>query len=484
MIARTELRGAIRRGIAWKAGALGVNQLLRLATLVIVARALSPREFGLAAMAMSFWAVAAVFTDLAFAAALVQRTEIDERDRSTAFWASVLSGFALALGGVAASGAVAAFFDEPDVQWLFAALALGVFLSALASTHVALLTRAMDFKTLELVSVAATVAGAFVGIGLALGGLGAWAVVANALAVSAVTCALVWLRSDWRPRLLFSSASLRQLSGFASLLSATRLVVALHRSADRLLIGRFLGAPALGTYAVPASIVFIPAARLVDPIRGVLFPAFAKLQRSVPELAEAWMRTTRLVCALLAPVLVTLALTAPEIVGIALTSRWSESATLLSILAVAGLFQLAGSMNAVVLAALDRLATVLRVFLLTAALSVVGFSIGKRFGIEGAVAGYAGATAVVAPFYVLTTARALRVNSRGVASVYAGPAIGILAMALSIAGVNRLLLGDVSSVAARLAGATFLGVAVYALVVLRSSRQLRLDLVSVFRPRT
>jgi O-antigen/teichoic acid export membrane protein len=463
--------------VAWKLASLVINQALRLVTLVVLARALSPQEFGLAAMALAVWSAVNVFTDLALAAALIQRPEIDERDRSTAFWAGSLSGLILALAGLAASGAVAAFFDEPDVQWLFAALGLGAFVASLASTHIALLTRAMDFRTLELISMSATFTGAVAGVGLAFAGAGAWAIVVSSLVTSLVTCALAWRLSAWRPQLLFSRESLRRLAGFASLLSATRLVVAVQRTADRLLIGRFLGAPALGVYTVPASIVFLPAARLVDPIRSVLFPAFSKLQRSPSELAEAWLRVTRLVCTLLAPVLLLLAAAADEIVAIALTSRWSEAAPVLRILALAGLFQLAAAMNAVVLTALGRLSTVLRVFCLSAALSVVGFAIGRSHGLEGAAAGYAAGTVAVAPYYVYLTARALELRARDVATAYLAPAAGLLAMGVGIAGVE--LVGGESTEALRLAAVTVIGLGLYVLVVLGSFRAVRSDLRAV-----
>ena len=471
-----ELGRAVRRGVAWKLASLVTNQAVRLATLVILAQELSPREFGLAAIALAVWGAASVLTDLALAAALIQRPEIDEHDRSTAFWASSVLGMTLALTGLAASGAVAALFDEPDVRWLFAALGLGAFVASLTSTQVALMTRALDFRTLELISVTATAAGAAIGIGLAFAGAGAWAIVVNALVTSVVTCALTWRLSRWRPQLLFSRESLRRLAGFASLLSATRLVVGVQRTADRLLIGRYLGAPELGLYAVPASIVFLPAARLVDPIRSVLFPAFSKLQSSPAELADAWLRATRLVCALLTPLLLLLAVTADEIVALALPSRWSDAAPVLQILALAGLFQLAGAMNAVVMSALDRLGVVLRVFCLSAALSVVGFAIGQRHGLNGAAAGYAMGTVAVTPYYVYVTARALRLAAREVVSAYVAPAAGLVAMALVAVGVELIL--DGSSVA-RLAAHVLVGLGVYAAVVLRSSKAIRSDLRAI-----
>lgn len=468
---------AVRRGVVWKLASLVTSQALRLVSLVVLASALSPREFGLAGMALAVWSAARVFTDLALASALVQSSEIDEQDRSTAFWVGSASGLILALAGLAASGAVADFFREPDLKWLFATLGLGSFAASLASTHMALLTRAMDFRTLELISMSATLGGAGVGVTLAFAGAGAWAIILSSLITSFVTSALAWMFSPWRPQLLFSRASLRRLAGFASLFFAARLVVAVQRAADRLLIGRFLGATALGIYTIPASIVFLPTARLVDPIRSVLFPAFSRLQRSPAELAEAWLRVTRLVCALLAPILVILAAGADEIVSIALPSRWSEAAPVLRILALAGLFQLAGAMNAVVLAALDRLSTVLRVVILTVLLSLIGFTIGRHYGLEGAAAGYAAGTVAVSPYYLYLTARALELRARDVATAYMAPAAGLLALGVAVVGVE--FAGGESAALLRLAALLVIGLGLYALVVLGGFRAVRNDLRAV-----
>lgn len=467
-------RSAVRTGVAWKFGSVAANQLLRLATVLVIARALTPDEFGLAAMALSAWAVVTVLTDLALAAALVQRVEIDETDRSTAFWAGAGAGVVLALAGLACSGVVANVFGEPDVQWLFAALALVVLLNSLAAAHVALLTRVMNFRTLELVSVTSTVAGAAAGIGLALSGAGAWAVVGNAVVVAAVSCALSWSCSGWRPRLLFSLERLRHLFTFAATLSATRFVVALQRNGDRLLVGRFLGAAAVGLYAVPASIVLVPAARLVDPIRSVLFPAFSRLQQSRLELADAWLRVTRLVFAVLAPLLAALALAAPDVVELLLGATWADAAPILRILAVAAIFQVATSMNAVVLTALGRVALVLRVFVATFLLSVAGFLIGQDHGLTIATAGYAVATIVVVPFYVRLTASALDLRPRALAAVFGAPALGLAAMTTAAIAID-VPLGEDAPAAAGLLAVGAAGI-VYAVVVLRLSGGLRRDL--------
>lgn len=468
---RSALAAATRRGVAWKLASIVLTHAVRLVALVVIARALAPRELGLAVLALSCWALVGVVMDFALAAALVQRREIDEAARSTAFWSGAALGVVLAAVGIASSGAIASLFGEPRLRWLIVALGAGMVVNALTTTQAALLTRAMDFRTLELAAMTATTAGAAVGISLALSGAGPWAIVGDILTGAAVHSSFLWLRSDWRPQRVFSRASLRDLAGFATLLTSTRLVVGVQRALDRLLIGNVFGVGASGTYSVAASIVSVPAARLVDPIRGVLFPAFSRLHGSEGDLADAWLRTTRVLCALLAPLLVALYLGGDDLVRIVLGDRWAQAAPLLEILAVFALFQLAGALNAVALAAADRLAIVLVLFLAGLAISITGFAVASG-DLENAVIGYAAGPALVAPVYVALTARALGVPARALVSAYAPAVAGSLGM-LVVAGWAA---PEPSSAVGRLATIAFAGFATYALLAFTISRPLRADL--------
>ena len=139
---------------------------------LVFARVLAPHDYGLVSMALVFAGVMFVFTDFALGTALVQRSQLSEEDRSTAFWCTVALGGMCSVVGLAVAGPVAAFYGEPRIRLLFAVLAIGFFISSLGATHSALLTRAMDFRSLEIAAMAGTVAGATVGIAAAVGG--AW----------------------------------------------------------------------------------------------------------------------------------------------------------------------------------------------------------------------------------------------------------------------------------------------------------------------
>jgi len=402
-----ELRSSVQRGLAWSLGSQAALQGIRIVVVVVLARLLTPREFGLAAMALAVSAVVPAVLDLGLGAALVQRPTISEHDRSTAFWTSAGAGVVLALAGVALARPVASFFGEPRVAALFAALAAGYFLTALASTHMALLTRALSFRTIELVAISTTVASAVAAIAIAAAGGGPWAIVGQSLAASGLTVLLLWIISSWRPSLMFSAESLRVLMRFGGGLVGTRLLVYLQRNVDNLLVGRVLGAAPLGSYGVAYNLVLLPVGRVVDPVRRVLFPALSRIQTDPPRLADLWVRGTRVLAAFVFPLLLGLAAVAPEFVHVVLGQRWHAAVPVVRVLALAGAVQVVVALNAVVLASLGLVSTLLRYFSAATVLAVAGFAAGVSFGITGVAAGYASATLVAAPPYVFLVARAL-----------------------------------------------------------------------------
>ena len=236
-----ELRAQAIRGIAWKAGSRIFSQLARIAVAVVLARLLTPDEYGVAAMVLVFSSLILIFSDLALGAALVQRKVLTEEDRSTVFWFGATAGVVFTCLGIAASWPVARFYGEPQVQPLFAALSVSFLITALGTTQAALLTRELSFRSLELRVMFGTAVGGAVGIVIALEGGGAWAIIGQQIAYAAVATVLLWRFSAWKPRLLFSMASLRAFGGFSANVLGTRLLFYLNRNLDNMLIGRYLG---------------------------------------------------------------------------------------------------------------------------------------------------------------------------------------------------------------------------------------------------
>lgn len=418
-----DLRSRVLRGVAWKTASRALLESSKLVVGVLLARLLTPHDFGVAGMVIVFAGIVPIFSGLALGSALVQRAELTEADRSTAFWTGLGLGVVLTGIGIAVSPLVADFYGEPAVRPLFAALSLSFVLTALGMTHGQLLVRELDYRRLELRTMAGTLAGAAAGVTVAALGFGPWAIIAQLLASTAAATALLWLFSPWRPRLTYSLRSLRALAGFGGNVSGTLVLNELNSNTDNLLVGRFLGASALGTYAVAYNVMLVPFSRLTSPLQEVLYAAFSRVQEDTERVRAVWLRVNRLLAAAALPALSGLVVVAPELVHTVLGDKWRGAVPVIRILAVVGAIQALQGLNASVLLARDRTSALLRFSLLSFGANLCAFVIGLHWGIVGVASCFAVATLLVQPFYarlameaVGSSLGAFLANLRGVAA--------------------------------------------------------------------
>jgi PST family polysaccharide transporter len=451
----------ILNGIAWKAGSQVTLQLTRMVVALVLARILAPHDWGLAAMVLVFSGFVVVFTDNALGTALIQRRDLLEGDRSTVFWASAGIGVLLAIVGIALAGPLASFYGEPDVRWLFVALSAGFFVSSLGTTQMALLVREMQFGRLELRQIAATLSGAATGIGIAVRGHGAWAIVGQILAETVASTLLLWVLTPWRPSFTFSTASLRRLGGFAGNVFAENIFWQAGRTLSSVLIARVLGAAALGTYTLATTVILMPFARIAAPLQQVFFPAFSRISNDRERMADIWIRATRLVGAVSIPALVGLAIVAPDFVQVVLGPKWSDATTVIRILAIVGIVQSLHTLNGEVLLALGRAGTLLRYTMLWSAATIGAVAIGLQWDVVGVAAAYAVAIVVVEPLRAYLTTQALGIPLRRFVASLAGVAQATAVMAAALLGARSLLVAAGAPPAARLALLVLLGAAVY-----------------------
>ena len=229
-------------------------------------------------MALVFTSLAWIFADLSLGSALIQRSVITEADRSTVFWTTLATGAVMTLVGVALAPVAGAFFSMPSVTPLFAVASLLTFLSALGSTQMALLSREMNFRSLEIREIASTLFGTAVGITMALSGFGAWTIIGQALFTAAASALLVWRLSTWRPKWIYSRESLRTFGSFGIKTLLSKILGYIIVNTDNLLIGRYLGSFSLGVYTIAYNLMVLPAARIALPVQTVFYAAFARLQ--------------------------------------------------------------------------------------------------------------------------------------------------------------------------------------------------------------
>jgi len=461
------LRQRVVTGMRWKLLSQVVGQLSRTAVGIVLAHLLTPREFGLAAMALVFTGLTTIFTDLSLGAALVQRLHITEEDRSTVFWTSAGAGLLVAAAWVGVSPLVAHFFSDPAVEPLFAATAASALLYGVAGTQIALLTRELNFRSLELREIGATVVGGAGAVALAFAGAGAWAIVAQNLIIAAVSVVLVWRLSSWRPKRMYSRESLRTLGSFGGKTLGARLLSYTNLNADNLLVGRFLGSVPLGVYSIAYNVMFLPATRIAEPIQQVLFPAFARLQHDHVALRRAWVRGMELVAAVNVPAFLGMAVVAPDFVPIVLGQKWLPAVPVLQFLCLAGVAQSFQALNWSVLQAVGDSGRLLRFMFFSTSVTVAAFVAGLHWGVVGVAGLYAAARVIVVIAYNVMVSRRVGLPlldfGRGVARV----ARLSLPMAVLAFALRRGLVAIDAPAAIRLVVVFAVGAGIYVLLVRR-----------------
>lgn len=447
-------------GVRWKLLGQATAQATSAGASVVLAHLLTPHEFGLAGMALVFTGIGVAFGDLALSSAIIQRHELSEKDRSTAFWTNAAAGTLLMLIGIALSPLVADFFDQPSVGPLFAATSVVFLLWALCSTQSALLTREMNFRPLEIRGIAAGFAGAAAAILLGIAGAGAWALVGQALVQAGTSLVLLWTFSPWRPKFTYSRTSLSSLGSYSGKTLMSQMLAYFVNNVDNLLVGRFLGSIALGLYSVAYNTMFLPVSRISTPLQQVLFSAFAKIQHEPKRLSEAWARGNEVISAVNVPAFLGMAVIAADFVPVVLGQKWTDAVPVLQWLSLAGVATTLQTLNWATTQAMGRPGVMLRFRMFSTPLTVLGFVVGLHWGVVGVAASFAITRFIIAPLQTHITCRTLGCSPAfvrgelfvaGLAVVMAA-AVAVVRLGLEHAGVPA---------AARLAIVVPFGIAVY-----------------------
>jgi O-antigen/teichoic acid export membrane protein len=401
------MQNRVLLGLRWVAASAAVLQITRMIVAIVLARLLSPDEYGVAVLVLVFSSLVLVFSDLALGAAVVQRKDLSEDDRSTAFWISVGAGVVFTIAGFALAGPIAALYDKPSVAPLCRVLSLSFLISSLQVIPEALMLRDMRFKALELRMMVATLVSGAIAIAVAASGGGPWAIIVQQLVTVFVSMTLLWALSSWRPKLRFSAASGRSLGTFSGFLVGHRLLFYLHRNADNFIIGKFVGSAALGAYAVAYNVMLAPFSKLGDPLQRVMWPTLSKMQDEPERMAVSWLRVNRLLAMITIPSLMGLVVVAPDFIPLALGDKWKPAVPLVQVLAWVGMLQALQGMNIDILMARNRTATIFRYTVFFTVVHIGAFVIGVQWGVLGVAIAYAISSTFIEPVLTVLTSRAI-----------------------------------------------------------------------------
>lgn len=329
------LKQATTKGLFWSSVERFSNQGVQFVFSIILARLLSPSDYGIIAMVTIFFAVAQSFVDSGFSNALVRKTDRVEEDLSTCFYFNIGVGIIAYIVLFLIAPLVANFYNQPILSPIIRITGLGVILNSLCVVQQALFTIKIDFKSQAKITLSATVISGIVGILLAYQGYGIWALVWQGVASSIVRMGLLWLMSKWRPRTGFSKSSFNYLFGYGSKLLASGLLDTIYNNIYPIVIGKFYNPAQLGNYSRALGWAQLPSANITSILQRVTFPVLSAIQDDTLRLQNSYRRLLKLSAFIVFPLMMGLAAIASPLIRVILTAKWDGCVLYLQILCFA-----------------------------------------------------------------------------------------------------------------------------------------------------
>lgn len=372
-----------RSGIIWSIGQQFSVKFINLFITIILARLLSPAEFGLIAMLSIFIAVGNSLMDSGLTSSLIRTRTAGQKDYSTIFFFNLLGSLVVYGVFFIAAPFIAEFYRQPQLTNIVRIYGLTFLINAFFSIQSTLLTKEMKFKLQTIIQIPSVILGGCLGIFLAKNGYGTWSLVWMSLLSATVSTILHWFYSDWRPRLLFSKKSFRRHFHFGYKMTLSGLLDTVYQNLYTVIIGRFYAATQLGFYARADSLSQLPIGIISTAINKVTYPMFSNISNDDEKLKMVYKRLMQQVLFWNAPILIFLALIAQPLISLLLTDKWLPSVPYFQILCIAGVLYPLHAYNLNILKVKGQSGQFLKLEVLKKTLSVIGIVCVIPFGIMG-----------------------------------------------------------------------------------------------------
>tara|TARA_B110000879_G_scaffold212413_1_gene308552 strand:- start:679 stop:2235 length:1557 start_codon:yes stop_codon:yes gene_type:complete len=361
---------------------------IQLTSTVILARLLSPEDYGVLAMVMAVTAFAGIFREMGLSSAAIQKKGLTREQQSNLFWLNLAMGIILTVIVAGASPLVAWFYGKPELVAVTLALSLNFIISSLSTQHGAMLIRNMQFGRKAVATIAGSLVTLAVAIILALQGYSYWALVWGMLAGALVTSLLTLYLSPFRLGLPSKGSGIRDMLGFGANVTGFDFVNYFARNLDNILIGRVWGTIELGYYTKAYQLMLFPINAIRGPINQVAFPALSRLKDNETEFRNYFLSIISIIAYLTMPICAFLWCGSTILIDLILGPQWSEVGTLISWLAIAAFIQPVAGMSGSLLLSLGLSRRYLLCGLCNAIIFSVCFMIGVNWGAKGVAISY------------------------------------------------------------------------------------------------
>ncbi len=316
------------KGVIWSSVERFSVQGVQFFVTLIIARILSPKDYGLVGMLSIFMAVSQSLIDSGFSQALIRKQNRTEIDNSTVFYFNIAVSSLLYLILFLIAPWVADFYNEPQLTALMRVLCIVVVINSFAVVQRAIYTATINFKTQAKATFSATIISGIAGVIFALNGFGVWTLVYQQLLSAFLNTLMLWIYSNWRPQLIYSWKSFKELFSFGSNLLISGLLNTTYNNLYQLVIGKIFSASSLGFYSQAKHITDLPSTNINGIIGRVTYPVLSSIQNDDERLSKNYRTILRLSAFIIFPIMCLLAGVAHPLITLLIGEKWDFAATL------------------------------------------------------------------------------------------------------------------------------------------------------------
>lgn len=376
-----ELTDKTLSGVKWNAIGRFSTQGISFVISVLLARILSPSDYGVVGMIGIFMAIAQTFINSGFGSALIRKKDCTDEDYSTAFYFNVVVGIVCYLILFFSDPLIAEFFNTPILKDIVRVLSINLFLGSLTIVQTAKLTAAVDFKSQAKISLVATIVSGCIGLLMAYNGYGVWSLVYQSVSSSLVSTILFWFVTKWRPLRSFSKQSFKYLFGFGSKILSASLLHTIYSNLTTILIGKFYTSKDLGYYTRGENLAVLPSSNLTGILQSVTYPILSKIQDDDARLISVYRKYIRITSMVIFFGMFLMAALAKPLIITLFTDKWINSIIYLQVFCFAYMFDHICQLNLNILYVKGRSDLVLRLEVIKKTISISMIVAAIPFGV-------------------------------------------------------------------------------------------------------
>ncbi|MCQ2104257.1 MAG: MOP flippase family protein [Fibrobacter sp.] len=320
------------KGVIWSAVERFSTQGVQFLFGILLARLLTPNDYGMIAMLTIFMAVSQTFIDSGFGNALIRKPDRNESDKATVFFFNIFMSVACYGIIFLAAPFVAKFYNMEDLSDILRVLAINLIIIAVGSIQRLNLTIDLNFKTLAKVSLSGALVGGTAGLICAYNGFGVWSLVVQQMTTTSFRAILFWTLVRWRPKTFFSKKSFKDMFGFGSKLLASGLLNTVYDNVYDLIIGKVFAAATLGNYTRASHFAQFPSSNITGIFQRVTFPVLSKIQDDHEKLRKGYLKFLNMATLVVFPLMIGLAALAKPFILLVLTDKWANAILILQII--------------------------------------------------------------------------------------------------------------------------------------------------------